>query len=252
MTDGGQTVLQGNLRTTTSLPLSSISTYTPLGSPRPLPFSAETTDLIEGPKITILTKPTITSSPGPDSSPSSPSNKPYFVTEPSDSPKASYPGPSAFEPLQTPQLNLTSPFLIQPKPPKPPNLDVPLSSIFNSLSLKRKSTSDLDDPSHPKLLRLCAPNPDTNPKPSHPHNVPNPLSHVGLPKINNRYITRSRNRKSPSGPKNKGMADLDSKLVEVLVSNSSDMELEASLVPLSTPPTERVVVADPKQPPAQC
>ncbi|KAF7112413.1 hypothetical protein RHSIM_RhsimUnG0231800 [Rhododendron simsii] len=94
-----------------------------------------------------------------------------------------------------------------------------------SLSID-KPTSDLDGPSYPKLLRLCAPNPKIDQNPSHPHNAPNPLSPVGLPKNSIRYMTLSRSRKSPSASKNKTMADFDSMLVEVLVSSASDMELK--------------------------
>lgn len=119
MPGGGQTMLQGIPHITTSIPLSFISTYTPLGFPRPLPPSAGPTDLIGSSKITILTKPITTSLPGLNSSPSNPSNKPYFVTEPFDSPKSSHSDPTVFEPLQTPQLTLPNSDLIQPKPSRP-------------------------------------------------------------------------------------------------------------------------------------
>lgn len=124
---------------------------------------------------------------------------------------------------------------------------------FSAPSLSTdKPTSDLDGPSHPKLLHLCAPNPKIDQNPSHPHNAPNPHSPVGLPKNSIRYMTLPKSHKSPSTSKNKTMADFDSMLVEVLVSSASDMESKDLSVTHRTPSTERVVVVNPKQPPTQC
>ncbi|KAF7147901.1 hypothetical protein RHSIM_Rhsim03G0083400 [Rhododendron simsii] len=119
-------------------------------------------------------------------SPTQNSSHNYFVTEPSDSPRALIPT-QAFTyhninppiPLLEAQSPHSSPIAENPtpchpspsKPESPKSLEVSLSQVFNSLNLKRKAPEESLEPSRSKILRLCSPYPNPkspNPKPSRP------------------------------------------------------------------------------------
>ncbi|KAG5536301.1 hypothetical protein RHGRI_023918 [Rhododendron griersonianum] len=130
--------------------------------------------------------PTInTKSAKPPSPAQNPSSN-YFVTEPSDSPRALSPTqtltyhnlnpPIPLLEAQTPYSspsseNPTPGQLIPTKPVSPKSFEISLSQVFNSLNLIRKASEESLEPSRSKILRLCSPNPNPkppNPKPSRP------------------------------------------------------------------------------------
>lgn len=107
-------------------------------------------------------------------------DKPYFVTEPPDSPKSPRPMPTipVFPSIQPKSLNKSpaSPdHIYLASPPLSPKtisnnhlMDISLSSVFTYLNLKRKAIDSSDEGKDFKLLRLCAPEPNPNPLPQTP------------------------------------------------------------------------------------
>lgn len=164
------------------IPLSSPQGISDLASSGP----SESLAVFGSDPSTELNLPTINTKPPKPPSPTQNSSPSYFVTEPSDSPRALSPTQTLnFHKLNPPiplleaQNHYSSPISENPtpcnlnpaKPVSPKSFEISLSQVFNSLNLKRKASEESLEPSRSKILRLCSPNPNPkspNPKPSRP------------------------------------------------------------------------------------
>ncbi|KAH7854464.1 hypothetical protein Vadar_014112 [Vaccinium darrowii] len=179
----------------------------------------------------------------------------YFVTEPLDSPKSSSP-PPLLEPLALCYGDETQDnHSANPPTPLQPTPDSNLTSVFQSLSLKRKNHFDWDSEPNSKYLKLCAPPHVTPsslpPQPIHPKPTrqKSPTKH---PCLSTRKIAT---KKTPSSITHDSPTPhaLDS---DSAMADSDLLEIEGcDLLPRRrgiTPPPIRAFVAGPNQPPPQC
>ncbi|KAG5530897.1 hypothetical protein RHGRI_025748 [Rhododendron griersonianum] len=145
-------------------------------------------------------------------------NQSYYVTEPPDSPKSPYlPKPQTLSsPSQSCLNNPTlSTNIINPTSPTEPCLspmDFTLTSVFDSLSLKRKNTTDFDDHPNPKILKIEGP-------PSH-STISQPIPKTTTSRTARNTLSRTR-KQNPKGRKEIDTGDLN--LFDVSVYQSNEM-----------------------------
>lgn len=202
---------------------------------------------------------------------------PYFVTEPSDSPKSldsnSLLKPVNLSPAQPVIVEMSPPIspnstIITPNPTKKtlsPQIDISLATVFKSLAIKRKAQEEPEEPSGSKILRLCAPNYPNITQPNSQLAITHP-SKPKIPKVA-RTTKRKGNHAKPRGSACSGIGDLlvcEENLCEVSIHQSLDGQgnmdssdtREGSLTQatevFSVSGNGQGLVAGPKQPQRQC
>lgn len=190
--------------------------------------------------LASLSLPSIIVGRTPDPKPNSPTAQyssltpPYFVTEPSDSPKSLDSNPL----LKPVNLSPTQPVIMEMSPPLSPNstfltpnptkqtlsphIDISLATVFKSLAIKRKALEEPEEPSGSKILHLCASD----------YNITQPNSHLAIthpskpkiPKVT-RTAKRKGNHTKSRGSACSGIGDLlvcEENLCEVNIHQSLD------------------------------
>ncbi|KAH7861053.1 hypothetical protein Vadar_021030 [Vaccinium darrowii] len=190
------------------------------------------------PRITASTQPNNTTNiTHAHSSPSSPSAMTHFTKQISPNANSS----------QVPTLDPS--FVIPVKPPSPKLPNIPLSTVFKSLFLKRKHDDEPTSPSRSKILRICSP--------SQPSAPPSPKPIQSSRKSRKGYSRTKSSPRSLVSPNiqcflEDGLCEVPVRQLSVEGGECTSESMKEDKVDLKRMSAVNGRVAGPQQPPSLC